>query len=281
MGSGHDIVRPAEPRSSRLVVAARVMALLLAGALSVCSFVLASRQEVGGFAARYTCPMHAQVTSTHPGECPICRMALEPTPSATSPATSLTPSRQQQRRNLVATAKRRLVSSEIKAVAWIEAADTLAALLHNDELLALSPDRRAVFFGSATPSASIEVRSRAEPPSPWDQSTSKVRFYFENAGAGPAPGDVGWVKLAASSRDLLAIPARALLHSPRGAYVLAASADGRTFSKRDVEYGSTFSGQVAILSGLRDDEPIAVGNVFLLDAQRKMQQGERAEAVPR
>jgi len=28
--------------------------------------------------ARYTCPMHPQITSNGPGTCPICGMALEP-----------------------------------------------------------------------------------------------------------------------------------------------------------------------------------------------------------
>jgi len=26
----------------------------------------------------YTCPMHPEVEQDHPGECPICGMALEP-----------------------------------------------------------------------------------------------------------------------------------------------------------------------------------------------------------
>jgi hypothetical protein len=29
-------------------------------------------------ATLYTCPMHPQIVSDHPGKCPICRMALEP-----------------------------------------------------------------------------------------------------------------------------------------------------------------------------------------------------------
>ena len=33
-------------------------------------------------AATYTCPMHPQYTSDHPGDCPICGMRLEPTTSS-------------------------------------------------------------------------------------------------------------------------------------------------------------------------------------------------------
>lgn len=31
-------------------------------------------------AAKYYCPMHPEITSPHPGECPICQMTLEPIP---------------------------------------------------------------------------------------------------------------------------------------------------------------------------------------------------------
>lgn len=36
-------------------------------------------------AQRYFCPMHPQITSDHPGECPICHMSLEPMPAREAP----------------------------------------------------------------------------------------------------------------------------------------------------------------------------------------------------
>jgi hypothetical protein len=36
------------------------------------------RPQVDQGVAKYRCPMHPQITSPQPGECPICHMTLEP-----------------------------------------------------------------------------------------------------------------------------------------------------------------------------------------------------------
>jgi Cu+-exporting ATPase len=35
-------------------------------------------QKAASLSDSYTCPMHPEVLQDHPGECPICGMALEP-----------------------------------------------------------------------------------------------------------------------------------------------------------------------------------------------------------
>lgn len=43
--------------------------------------------------ARYHCPMHPQIVSDHPGECPICHMSLEPIAERMTPPVSAAPTR--------------------------------------------------------------------------------------------------------------------------------------------------------------------------------------------
>jgi len=59
-------------------------AMVLAAALSVYTYAAPlSGQEAGDEdeGPKYHCPMHPQITSDQPGECPICHMSLEPIPA--------------------------------------------------------------------------------------------------------------------------------------------------------------------------------------------------------
>lgn len=73
--------QPSEARLERVM--ARVRWLLVVLAASVCVFSWWSFARADGTAAsapRFFCPMHPQVKSHDPGECPICQMTLEPIP---------------------------------------------------------------------------------------------------------------------------------------------------------------------------------------------------------
>src|SRR5690242_6483600 len=67
--------RPAA-RSTSLVVVFRVALVALAAGAVVAAFAV-SRGGTAPSARRYVCPMHSEVTSSRPGDCPICGMALE------------------------------------------------------------------------------------------------------------------------------------------------------------------------------------------------------------
>lgn len=63
-----------------MVVGARLLLLLVAVALTVAGIAVAldGEPEVSAASKPYTCPMHAEVSASGPGRCPICKMALEP-----------------------------------------------------------------------------------------------------------------------------------------------------------------------------------------------------------
>ena len=73
-----------KPSSSTAVLAARIVLLLIAATSVVVAFVV-TRDGVPGSseaAGAYVCPMHPEVTASAPGDCSICKMALEPAKTA-------------------------------------------------------------------------------------------------------------------------------------------------------------------------------------------------------
>lgn len=69
---------PRGVRGMALVRWALIVLTALAAGFSWWSFARAD--DHSAHAARYFCPMHPEVTSAVPGECPICQMTLEPIP---------------------------------------------------------------------------------------------------------------------------------------------------------------------------------------------------------
>ena len=328
-----------------LIVAARVLLLLAAVGLAVAGIAVAVRDESKTAAVndRYSCPMHPEVTATAAGQCPICKMALEPegkpkasgasgkakpehppdcpmhpkrapteapagiVPALASPppiphssssfAAGVTwlpethPPAERTKptdRPVIDRPKRRVFVDSVRAPAWLDESGRLSAVLYRDELIGLSSGEHGRFFRARAPRVPIEVRLSDESPAPWDASTSLVRFVIEPGRAEPRSddlraslpgarsGDVGWLELERRSRELLVFPESALLRSSEGPYVLVPDPSGDTFTRRPVQIGRILKGHVVVLSGLHEDDRIAVSNAFFVDAE---QGGDRAEPI--
>jgi hypothetical protein len=275
-------------RSAPLVVALRVALIALAAGAVVVAF-LVNRGGTVSQARRYICPMHSEVTSTRPGDCPICGMALEEVdaahhvampddPAATgaqdialtalrasAEATSLL-------RPSVAQARRNVNPGEVFAPAIAEPDGTITARLYRDELATLADDEHAEFVPSAAPDAPVKVQRDAQEPVV-HATLADVKFRAEPvAGAAPPPpGQVGWVKLSSRVRDMLVVRGSSVIQSADGPYVLVFSALHGNLTKRKVEIGKQFMGMTAIVGGLRDKEYVVMANAFSFDAERRLQ----------
>jgi hypothetical protein len=276
------VPRRETPTARRIVLAIRVLLLLVAGGAVAVAFALA-RAPAGASVVRYVCPMHPDVITTVPGECPVCRMALEPA-QASAPAAAPNHGEMDADWRAVENVRRHDVIDvvrprsllfdvrEMRGPASVESDGSISALFYNDQVAALAADEAGTFSPTARPKATIAVRRLPDASSAWDSSTSRIRFELRPAPTvkPPPPGTVGWIELARKQRQVLTVPASAVLQSSTGPYVLEFT-DGFHLKKQAIQIGETFSGLgiSVVLSGLRPAERVISRAAFFLDAERR------------
>ena len=256
-------------RPSPLVVAVRIGMLVIAAGAVVGAF--AAGKGCGGRppavapGAGYACPMHPEVTARSPGRCPICGMELAPTAARAQSAVVEAPHAPR-----FDVARRRVFAQELDAPAWVDADGLGTARVANDEMAEWAQGEAAVFVPARVPDEKVAVLPAADPPAPWDEGTSQVRFRAGPGATLPPAGTIGWVVRPARPREVLAVPSSAILESPRGPYVLAPPGEGREPEPRPVTIGKALFGVTTVVSGLREGERVVAGNAFFLDAERRL-----------
>jgi hypothetical protein len=269
-----------------VIVALRVLLLALAAAALAAAVAIGlngREADQAAAAVRYACPMHPEVRAGAPGECPICRMALERV-GRQAPATMRAAATESadfaavenvKRHNIVDFVRHRSLLvplRELRGPASVGADGEITALFYDDEIAALDDDEAGNFIPTDAPSAAWALRRAAGAPERWDGSTARIRFRtVGGAGVRLSAGRVGWVELTPRPRQVLSVPASAVVQSPEGPYVLAWTGSGFDFEKRPIEIGETFlkQGLTVVLSGLHANERVVGRATFFLEADRR------------
>ena len=175
----------------------------------------------------------------------------------------------------VSRVKRFETSFDMRTWAWAESDDVGFALFPRDQAELLKPGEEGLFEPESGPRGpnphGLRVRVADRPPEPWDASTALVRFRLDaDAGADLQPKEIGSVKFATRLRNGLVVRESAVIQSPDGPYVLVASDDRRTFTKRPVQIGSTLYEYADVLGGVRENEYAVALHTFVLDAERRL-----------
>ncbi len=218
---------------------------------------------------------------------PIGRSALPPGRAGAAEAADLAAVENVRRHNIIDVVRRKSLlvpSRELRGPASAGPDGVVTALFYDDAVAALATDEIGTFTPTDAPERHLPVVRLAGPSARWDRSTSKVQFRITAPGArGPVGGlradQVGWVELEPRPRQVLAVPASAILESPEGPYVLAWTGSGFNFEKRSIEIGETFlkQGFAVVVSGLRVNERVVGRATFFLEADR-LAAGRAAEA---
>ena len=78
------------------------------------------------------------------------------------------------------------------------------------------------------------------------------------------------MKFATRLRNGSGRPGSAVIQSPEGPYVLVATEDRRTFTKRPVEIGSTLYGYADVVGGAARGRVGVALHTFVLDTERRL-----------
>lgn len=270
--------------SSPMIVVARALLVALAAGAVVAGFVVTRTSAPAPVSSGvvYRCPMHPSVTSPAPGECPICRMALERQAAGRADVPESLTLGQGKRLagfDSVSRVKQFESSFDMRAWAWAESRDVGVALYPRDQADLLKPGEEGRFEPESGPRGpfphGIKVHLADHAPEPWDDSTALVRFRLDdNAGAELVPKEIGSIKFALRLRNGLVVRQSAIIQSPEGPYVLIASADRKTFTKRPIQIGAIMYDYADVVGGVREDEYAVALHTFVLDTERRL--GRRA-----
>lgn len=230
--------------------------------------------------AHWTCPMHPQIHSDHPGECPICHMKLIQVKVSSEAQTA---EQDEPRTPIHATAaqlglagiqksevEKMTLKMRIPVSGRFVSSSTVVFQIYESDLRYVKPGLTFKGASSFYPDEEIagsitSVDSIVDPTS----RTVRVLGAVKN-GTTRIPSETGFRgDIEVELKDRIAIPESSVLHTGSGAFVYVFT-KGSELTPRKVALGLKTEGFYDVLKGLNVGEIISSGPNFLIDSESKI-----------
>lgn len=228
----------------------------------------------------WTCPMHPQVHTEHPGECPICHMKLVQVKAkpqgdeAKQNESRTTVQTTQDQLALTGTQKTEVEKMSLKVKIPVSgrfiSSSSVAFQIYESDLRYVKPGLS--FKGASSFYPEIEVTGTiSSVDSIVDPTSRTVRIVGSvKNGARGVPSETGFRgEIEFMLKDRIAVPESSVLHTGSGDLVYV-FANGDQLHPRKVKLGLKSEGFYDVLEGVNVGESISSGPNFLIDSESKI-----------
>lgn len=234
----------------------------------------AAHEDPDGF---YTCPMHPEIHTHEPGNCPICGMALvkvsgsqEKKTESTGPALQPTDFQLANAGIGRLTVERKDIEISIPVSGRLVGPRSVVFQVYEKDLATLRVG--ASFGGSASTSPGDRIEGKINRIDNLVDPSSRTLRVTGSLNSAPSPFALEGMFLATIKvllKKQIAIPEDAVLHTGRKDIVYAIGEENR-LTPVQVALGAKAGEQYQILSGLKEGDVISGGPNFLIDSESKI-----------
>jgi len=231
-------------------------------------------------ASYWTCPMHPQIHSDHPGECPICHMKLVQVKASSQTETS---EQEEVRGSVQATAaqlallgvqkaevEKMTLKVKIPISGRFLSSSSVAFQIYESDLRYVKPG--LTFKGASSFYPDEEVAGVISSVDSIVDPTSRTIRVIGAIKKGPhgIPSETGFRgDIELELKDRVAIPESSVLHTGAGDLVYVFT-NGNELTPRKVSLGLKTEGFYDVLQGIQVGESICSGPNFLIDSESKI-----------
>jgi multidrug efflux pump subunit AcrA (membrane-fusion protein) len=233
---------------------------------------LVSIAVMAAFAANshWTCPMHPQIHSDGPGECPICHMKLVQVTARDEEAAVSAPQGKWEALGIQKIAVKRMnLTARIPLLGRLISPSVVAFQVYESDVRHVKPGQ--AFRGVSGMNPELEISGKiaamdgiADPVS----RTIRIVGRIEKGAKGLIPETTVSGEIEIEIRDAIAVPESSVLHSGKGDLVYVIR--DRGFVAVPVKLGRKAGNYYEVLSGLSPGQFISSGPNFLIDSEAKI-----------
>lgn len=228
-------------------------------------------------ASYWTCPMHPQIHSDHPGECPICHMKLVKVKAKVAEVSEVSRSQVQASSDQLALVgiqrqqvERMDLNVTIPVAGRLISSASVAFQVYESDLALVKPGltfkgQSSIVTDEEVIGVITSVDSIIDPTS----RTVRVIGRIEKGPKGLASEITFSGVISIPLKNRVSIPESSVLHTGKSDLVYVFT-DGNNLSPREVKLGHKSEGFYEVISGLEPDEMISSGPNFLIDSEAKI-----------